>query len=79
MVGSKTALPKIFFGSLAFLTDGSGYVTPDAFPTYVLQAQGLKSSRFGGVMLWDGTEGQKNYDSKGQTYLQVAKNALLAA
>lgn len=51
-------------------------MTADAFPTYVGQAKGLKSSRFGGVMLWDGTEGLITLNSKGQTYVEVAKTAL---
>lgn len=69
--------PKLFLGAAAFAGAGSGYVSHDRFASIVKRVKGRGYGNFGGVMLWDGSEGLFNVDSAtGKNYLQVAKTAL---
>lgn len=55
---------------------GSGYVEGSGLSTRVSLARELYTDSFGGVMLWDASEGLANEDQYGSNYLDYAKAAL---
>lgn len=73
---TSSIYPRLFVGALSFDNGVSGYVPPDTFPTYVQQAASAVPDRFGGINLWDGTNGETNLDSSGRTFINVTKQAL---
>ncbi len=65
----------IYVGALSFNGSGSGYQDLEGFASTITRVRRLGLSNFGGVMLWDGSEGLLN-KYEGVDYQQGVKNAL---
>lgn len=68
--------PRVYIGAAAFDGVGSGYVVGEGLSSQVSLARELYVDNFGGMMLWDGSEGMANVDEYGDDYLGYAKAAL---
>ncbi|KAI9728146.1 MAG: hypothetical protein M1828_004607 [Chrysothrix sp. TS-e1954] len=51
--------PKMYIGALSFSNNESGFVNPNDLAGEVALARAATSDIFGGIMLWDGTNGLK--------------------
>jgi chitinase len=69
--------PRLYLGAPASSSGGTGYQDPDTFARTIEQVKMLNVSNFGGVMLWDGTEGHLTMDTQGRDFIDVTKDALL--
>lgn len=68
--------PQLYIGAPACQAcAGTGYLAPDAVTTAIKSATAANVPNMGGVMLWDGSEGETN-TAGGQNYNQVVKAAL---
>ena len=68
--------PQLYIGAPACTAcAGSGYLAPDAVATAIKGATAANVPNMGGVMLWDGSEGETNA-AGGKNYNQVVKAAL---
>ena len=76
MSNGTTPGPRLYIGAPGFAGAGSGYTNGSQFGGIVQQARSLNVSNFGGVMLWDGSEGTANIDEYGVSYLDYAKAAV---
>ncbi|KAK5134709.1 hypothetical protein LTR08_006224 [Meristemomyces frigidus] len=65
--------PRLYVGAAAFPAAGSGYVNGSELQSYIEQVKNV--TNFGGMMLWDGSEGAANVDEYGVSYLDYAKAA----
>lgn len=72
---SSATFPKLYLGGLAFENNNSGYVVPNTFASYVHDMRDISSSRFGGVMLWDGTKGLETIQN-GLNFINITETAL---
>lgn len=75
-VSSTPGTPRLYVGAGAFQGAGTGYVNGSGLSSAISLARELNVSNFGGMMLWDGSEGMANVDEYGVDYLQYAKAAL---
>ncbi len=76
LVGPTSLFPRLYVGGLSFANNQSGYVLPENFATAIERAHGKTRSRFGGVMLWDGTNGLFTKGADGETFINITKTAL---
>ncbi|KAK5121299.1 hypothetical protein LTR85_005465 [Meristemomyces frigidus] len=76
LLNAEGKSPQLYIGAPGFAGAGSGYVNGSEFSRYVKEARKLKVKNFGGVMLWDGSEGMANIDEYGASYLDYAKAAV---
>lgn len=67
--------PRLYIGALSFDNGNSGYVPPLDFQRYVQAGANATRDRFGGVMLWDGTNGEAVVQDN-RTYIGFTKEAL---
>lgn len=74
--GTQLRGPRLYIGAAGFEGAGSGYVKGSGLGTRVRNARGLYVEKFGGMMLWDGSEAALNEDQYGVDYLEYAKSAL---
>jgi chitinase len=65
--------PMLYIGVLSFAGGGTGYTDIKGLETVIQQAR--KLSNFGGVMLWDGSEGLMNV-AAGINYIEGTNYAL---
>lgn len=75
-VGNGVSSPRLYIGAPAFQGGGSGYLPGAQFAGVIGKARGLGLGNFGGVMLWDGSEGELNKDTGGNSYMADVKQAL---
>ncbi|GAB7366170.1 hypothetical protein MBLNU230_g7731t1 [Neophaeotheca triangularis] len=68
--------PRLFVGVGAWEGAGTGYVEGAGLSSEISLARELYVENFGGILLWDGSEGVLNVDEYGVDFLQYAKNAL---
>lgn len=71
-----TGTPRLYIGAPGFAGAGSGYTNGSQFSGFVKEARKANVSNFGGVMLWDGSEGLANVDEYGDSFLDYAKAAV---
>lgn len=76
LVGPTSLFPRLYVGGLSFENNISGYLRPENFATATRQAHEKTTSRFGGVMLWDGTNGLTTKGADGETFINITKTAL---
>lgn len=71
--------PRQYIGALSFESGNSGFVEGTAFQGYVREGANATRDRFGGVMLWDGTNGEvvgSGGLGNNRTFVGVTKEAL---
>ncbi|KAI4129725.1 MAG: hypothetical protein LQ338_002109 [Usnochroma carphineum] len=75
-LSAKANGPKLFIGAPGCSAcAGSGYLGAEQMERVLNAAKGAGLSNFGGVMLWDGPEGQANVEG-GKDYLSVIKGVM---
>lgn len=75
-VGNGVSSPRLYVGGFSYSPGyGSGYLPIDQFDSAIEQVKQLNLPNFGGVMLWDGAEGELDV-SNGQTFMQSVKSTL---
>jgi chitinase len=72
-----SAYPRIYLGGLSFNNSNSGFVQPDAFVNATFVARNIIQAEFGGVSLWEGTDGLITKNAEGRSFLSVSKASLL--
>ncbi|GAB7356071.1 hypothetical protein MBLNU459_g6687t1 [Dothideomycetes sp. NU459] len=70
--------PRMYIGALAFNNNVSGYVAPYTFSRDLVSARQNTTSKFGGAMLWEGSDGLMTKSGNGKNYLEITKNALIS-
>ena len=77
-LSAKGAGPQLYVGGPACETCGPhGFLEPTAVAPAIQAVHSAGLKNFGGMMLWDGSEGRLNTNGTGgKTYLQVVKAAL---
>lgn len=77
-LSAKGAGPQLYIGGPACETCGPhGFLEPTAVAPAIQAEYSAGLKNFGGMMLWDGSEGKLNTNGTGgKTYLQVVKAAL---
>jgi len=75
--GTTSPFPKLYIGAVDFDTGANynGFLQPHNFTNVVIAASCKARSRFGGVMLWDATNGLKTIED-GKNFLESTKTAL---
>lgn len=68
--------PRVYVGGLSFNNSNSGFAEPDAFVNATLAARNILQPRFGGVSLWEGTDGLVTTNAEGRNFLNVTKAGL---
>ncbi|TIA05645.1 glycoside hydrolase [Aureobasidium pullulans] len=69
--------PRVYLGGLSFNNSNSGFMEPDAFVNATFTGRRLVQSKFGGVSLWEGTDGLVTKNAQGRDFLNVTKAGLL--
>lgn len=77
-VGHTSPLPKLYIGAVDFDTGtaSNGFLQPHNFTEVAIAASCLVRKRFGGVMLWDATNGLETIEG-GENFLDITKAALV--
>lgn len=69
--------PRVYLGGLSFNNSNSGFMEPDNFVNATFTGRRLVQSKFGGVSLWEGTDGLITKNTQGRDFLNVTKAGLL--
>lgn len=78
-VGSNSTYPRLYVGGIDFDSGSihNGFLDPENFTNAVTAAACDVRDRFGGVMLWDGTNGLTTYDDDyDDNFLDIVKASL---
>jgi chitinase len=75
LAGGRNEGPKLYLGAPSFADGGQGYMDAGDFSKVIEQVKVMGISNFGGVMLWDGSEGVVNVVG-GESFIDGITEAL---